>query len=132
MYFNEAQMYVDNTDTSIVQDINQRTIFLNMITAHIAFLNSPLSTGVNSGTAPSSPLVGRISNATEGSVNVTTEMKLPEGSAQWFAQSKYGIAFWQASSVYRTMHYLPGPRRNFSPFAGTFPGFRFGNGFNIF
>jgi len=105
MYFQEAQLYVDNSPCSIIPNCSplyQRAQFLNMITAHIAALNASL------GGQPPNPLVGRISNATEGSVNVTVENQYPPGSAQWFQQSKYGSAFWQASAAYRTMHYVPG------------------------
>ena len=69
-----------------------------MITAHIAQLNS--------GTAAqaASPLVGRITNATQGSVSVATSGDMGEpasGSAAWFQQTKYGAAYWQASMPYR-------------------------------
>jgi hypothetical protein len=106
IYFGEAQLYCDNSPTSIISNCApayQRTYFLNMITAHIASLNASING------QPPNPLVGRISNATEGSVNVTTQFDMSPGSAQWFAQTKYGAAFWQASAAYRTMHYIPGP-----------------------
>ncbi|NKI68956.1 DUF4054 domain-containing protein [Collimonas pratensis] len=112
-YFNEAQLYCDNTPCSPIRDASvggQRSMLLNMLTAHIAALNAPI------GGQPSSSLVGRISNATEGSVSVATQMDLPAGSPQWFAQSKYGIAFWQATSQYRTMHYVPGPVPVINPY----------------
>ncbi|SDR17588.1 DUF4054 domain-containing protein [Paraburkholderia tuberum] len=102
-YFNEAQLYCDNTPRSIVRDLNERALLLNMVTAHIAALNAPLN-----GNAPS-PLVGRIGSATQGSVSVQTQLDLPSGSAQWYAQTKYGFAFWQATAKYRMMTYWPGP-----------------------
>lgn len=102
-YFNEAQLYCDNTPCSIVRDLCMRATLLNMVTAHIAALNAPLN-----GQA-SSTLVGRISNATEGSVSVGTQMDMPPGSAQWFNQTKYGAAFWQATAQFRAMRYVPGP-----------------------
>jgi hypothetical protein len=98
--FPEACLYCNNTNFSPVKDINARRILLNMLTAHIVFLNF----GAN-GQAPSQ-LVGRIASAGEGSVNVSTELKLP-GSAAWFTQTKYGAAFWQASAAYRMMRYVP-------------------------
>ena len=101
LYFNEAQLYVDNSPCSIIRDLNQRAVFLNMVTAHITALNAAIN-GI-----PSSPLVGRIDSGTEGSVSVSTKLEVPAGCPQWFAQSKYGIAFWVASSSYRTMHYIP-------------------------
>ena len=93
-------------------------MLLNMLTAHIAALNAPL------GGQPSSPLVGRVSNATEGTVTVATDNQYPPGSVQWYQQTKYGAAFWAASAQYRTAIYAPGPRRSFEPprFTGYFGG----------
>ena len=119
LYFNEAQLYCDNTPCGLVPNIApayQRQTFLNMLTAHIAALNAPLI--VANTPQPSNPLVGRISNATEGSVSVTVQMDLPAGSAQWYAQTKYGIAYWQASSAFRTMHYVPGGPAWINPWRG--------------
>ena len=116
-YFNEAQLYVDNTPCSIVPNIApvyQRATFLNMMTAHICKLNAVL------GGQPASPLVGRISNATEGSVSVAVENQYPPGTVQWFQQTQYGSSFWAASAMFRTMHYVPGPRNAYNPY-GRFP-----------
>lgn len=106
LYFAEAQLYCDNTECSPIRDANPggvRELLLNMVTAHIAALNAPLNGN------PSSPLVGRISNATEGSVTVAAELNLEPGSSQWFAQSKYGLAFWQATRRYRSARYVAVP-----------------------
>lgn len=111
-YFNEAQLYCDNSPTSRIPNsapMYQRTTYLNMLTAHIAALNAPLGT-------PSSPLVGRISNASQGSVNVTAQMDVPAGTAQWYAQTKYGIAFWTATTQFRSMLYAPGCAPKTMPF----------------
>jgi hypothetical protein len=117
-YFNMATIYLDNTPTSLVQDVTQRTMLLYMLTSHIAQLLAPQN-GQNA-----SPLVGRISDATEGSVTVRAEMKYPEGSAQWYQQTSYGAMYWAATTQYRTMRYLPGPVRNFQPYgAGYNSGF---------
>ena len=110
MYFTEAGMYLDNTPTSPVSDIPTRTMLLYQLTSHIAALNAPLN-----GQA-SSPLVGRISNATEGSVSVRTEMESMPGSSQWYNQTKYGAAFWQATLSYRQARYIPTVPRNFQPY----------------
>lgn len=111
-YFYEAQLYCDNTPCSIVRDLCERSILLNMVTAHIAALNAPLNG------QPSSPLVGRISNATEGSVSVGAQMDMPPGSAQWFNQTKYGAAYWQATAQFRSMLYVRGPVPVANPFNG--------------
>lgn len=117
-YFNEATLYCDNTPCSIVTDLTMRAMLLNMVTAHIAALNAPLN-----GQA-SSPLVGRINTATEGSVSVGTQLDMPPGSAQWFAQTKYGLSFWQATAQFRSMRYVPGPVPITNPWGFRFGGFR--------
>lgn len=115
LYFNEATMYCDNTASSPIQDASvggQRYILLHMATAHIAALNAQTSTG-----APASPLVGRISGAGQGSVNVSTELEGQlQGRAFW-AQTKYGLAFWQATSRYRLFVYVSKRRRNMDPYS---------------
>jgi len=101
-YFFEAQLYCDNTPQSPIQNLVQRAVLLGMVTAHIAALNAPLNG------QPSSPLVGRISGATQGSVSVQTQNDYPPGTVQWFQSTKYGAAFWAATTQYRTMRYVPG------------------------
>ena len=106
LYFNEATLYLNNTGASVVRDLCTRATLLNMLTAHIAALNAPLN-----GQA-SSPLVGRIATASEGSVSVGTDLQVP-GSAAWAAQTKYGLAWWQATLPYRSARYIRGPRSSY-------------------
>jgi Protein of unknown function (DUF4054) len=79
---------------------------LYLLTAHIAALNSPI------GGQPSSTLVGRISNATQGSVTVAAEW---DGSGtpgeSWFTQTKYGAEYWTLSARTRTAYYIARPTR---------------------
>lgn len=96
-YFDEAGLYLNNTETSPVADVARRLVLLNMLTAHIAALNMP----------GSSALVGRVSNASEGSVSVQAEYA-PPGTSAWFVQTKYGAAYWQATAYLRTMRYIAG------------------------
>jgi hypothetical protein len=117
-YFNEAQLYCDNTPLSPIpyDQTNpaiawQRPMFLNMVVAHIAALNAPLNG------QPSSPLVGRIASAGEGSVNVSTELEGQVRGRAWFAQTKYGLAFWQATAQFRKAVYVRGPHRAVDPWA---------------
>lgn len=105
LYFAEAGLYLDNTDASPVRDATVRLMLLNMLTAHIAAM-----AGANSSSMP-----GRIGTATEGSVSVTATFDVPPGSAQWYAQTRYGAAYWQASAPYRTMRYIPGCQPSFEP-----------------
>ena len=104
--FAEAGLYLNNTDCSIVQDVNLRGVLLNMITAHIAFLSGAL-------TADGQPRpVGRVTSASEGAVSASFDYPaLTPGSGPWFAQSQYGISFWQATTSYRGARYFPQPTR---------------------
>jgi hypothetical protein len=102
-YFDEAALlYLDNTEASRVQQVERRGLLLNMLVAHIAQINA------GSSTQPASPLVGRITTATEGSVSVSADMGAVPGTAAWFLQTKYGASFWQATAQFRTMRYVPG------------------------
>ena len=103
-YFEVATGYLDNTDASPVRDIRRRQILLGMLTSHIAALNAP----VNGQQSPTG--VGRVSAATQGSVSVTFDYPETAG-AEWFTQTKYGAAFWQATARYRRARYHPGPQR---------------------
>lgn len=113
-YFNEATLYCDNSPASVIRDLSQRSMLLNMMTAHVAALNAPLN-----GQA-SSPLVGRISNAAQGSVSVATQNDYPPGTVQWYQQTKYGAAFWTATAQFRTMRYVPGCVPGVDPYGGSF------------
>ena len=104
-YFVESTVYLNNTDSSIVADVALRSMLLNMLTAHIAVLNS----GANGQAA--SALVGRINSASEGSVSVSADMGPVSGSSAWFLQTRYGAAFWSATARFRTMRYIPGASR---------------------
>lgn len=95
-YFDEAGLYLDNTDTSPVTDLVERGRLLNMLAAHIATLEARASSGV----------VGRVSSATEGSVTVASELDVP-GSAAWYGQTAYGLSYWQATKRYRSFMYVP-------------------------
>lgn len=103
-YFDEAgTVYLNNTDASPIADTTLRSVLLNMLVAHLAALNS----GVN-GQAPQDG-VGRVSQATEGSVSVTLDMGETTNAQAWFNQTRYGAAFWRATSSYRTWrYYTPG------------------------
>jgi hypothetical protein len=110
-YWAEAGLYCDNTACSVITDDSaggQRAMLLGMVTAHIAAINAPLNG------QPASTLVGRISNATEGSVTVATQNDYPAGTVQWWQQTKYGAAFWAATPQFRTARYVHGPRAQYN------------------
>lgn len=101
LYFAEACLYLDNSDSSPVTDVAVRGLLLNMLTAHVAALAGA------SGRSPDQ--VGRVSSATEGSVSVTLDAGALPGSAAWYQQTQYGMAYWQASRPYRSATYVPAP-----------------------
>lgn len=104
--FTESGLYLSNKDNSPVSDITWRTLLLNMLTAHVAFIGGALS--ADGQARPN----GRLSQAAEGSVSATFDgVPATPGSGAWFAQSQYGAAFWQATSSLRGMHYRARPTR---------------------
>lgn len=118
-YFGEATLYLNNSCCSVVCGPEPRATLLNMITAHIAKLNATIN-GV-----PPSGLVGRISDASEGTVSVAVDYGTQSASAAWWLQTQYGASYWQATARYRRGRYVPGPPPSFNGFP--VPG-RFGGG----
>lgn len=98
--FDEAGLYLNNTDTSIVSDVVERGLLLNMLVAHIAALNAAIASG--------NGLVGRVASATEGGVTVSLDYGAVTNSQAWYAQTPYGANFWAATAKYRTMRYVRG------------------------
>lgn len=105
-YFAEATLYHRNDGTGPVSDAGQQLVLLNMIVAHIAARYLPQPAG-----SPPGGLVGRISSASEGSVSVSTDMPSEPGTAAWFQQTRYGADYWAATAPFRTMRYVPSPKR---------------------
>ncbi|AVA33010.1 DUF4054 domain-containing protein [Cupriavidus metallidurans] len=104
MYFGMAEGFLNNTPASIVQDLTIRTNLLYLITAHIAFLMGRAGSGDGSQAA----LVGQMTSAGEGTVNAAFAAVQAKNAAFW-AQSQYGMLFWQMSLPYRSFLYLPAP-----------------------
>lgn len=100
--FTEAGLYLSNANNSPVQNVTRRALLLNMLTAHVAYLG-----GILSGDGMPRP-VGRVSQASEGSVSASFEGP-PPGSAQWFQQSQYGASYWAATSSLRGFRYVARP-----------------------
>ena len=103
-----AELYCRNDGSGPVTNAETQTTLLNLMVAHIC----QLMFGVNG--QPAAGIVGRISDATEGSVSVSADFPVTPSNA-WFMQTPFGAAFWQATAAYRTMRYVTGPRRHFSP-----------------
>lgn len=106
-YFAEAGIYLDNTDSSIVENVAERGVLLNMLVAHIASLNGGSA-------ASEAGLVGRIASVTEGSVTISAEYAVGSGTEKWYSQTPYGAQYWAATAKYRSATYIPGPQ----PFLG--------------
>lgn len=108
--FDIATMFLGNSCCSVVQDANIRQRLLYLVTAHIAALMQ----GENG--KPPSGFVGRVDQATEGTVSVSAsyvnEMSMSEA---YFTQTQYGAMFWMATAQYRAFHYVPAPQQVCGP-----------------
>ena len=99
-----AGLYLNNTPCSVVQNISVRTILLYMLTAHIAALAARQAAEPDG-----NAIVGRISDATQGSVSVSADVGVTTANQAWFYQTQYGMSFWQATAAYRAGgRYKPG------------------------
>lgn len=101
--FRRATLFLNNTDVSIVTDVETRLDLLNLIVAHLAALGGAGQTDGASG------LVGRVTSATEGSVSVEVDAGPSSAGSAWWLQTAYGFQYWTATASYRTMRYVPGP-----------------------
>lgn len=125
-YWDEAGLYFANMGWTAA--LPSAPTLLNMLTAHIAWLYSPRDADGNPSStgAEASPLVGRISTASEGSVSVSTELNASGSpSESFFTQTKYGLSYWAATARFRLARYLPGPRRNVTV-PGLYPAWPYG------
>lgn len=83
-------------------DPNLQLQLLNLMAAHWA----QLLFGTVAGQPPSA-LVGRITNASEGSVSVAAEMAGATAASAWYQQTPFGAAYWQLTTVQRLGFYAP-------------------------
>lgn len=127
----DAQMYFDGASTICANDtcspawstqvamsgsqvpLLQRLLWL--LTCHLAFLGAFRDASGNpssSGVAPPPPLVGRVSSAAEGSVNISTELDTAGYPVPgFFQQTPWGLQYWQATNQFRQALYVPHPTR---------------------
>lgn len=103
-YFSLAQAYLNNSPCSVVQDLTVRAQLLYLITAHIAFLLDRIAAGDGSNAAA----VGQMTAATEGGVSATFA-PIQAKNAEFWAQSQYGLLFWQMALPYRSFRYFAAP-----------------------
>jgi hypothetical protein len=117
LYFGIATSFVKNDGTGPVRNPHLLRNLLNLTTAHVAKLFSMQSNGQPSSSGGEAPagLVGRISSATEGSVSVSTEFESDGAASAWWNQTQYGVTAYRMLAPFRTMRYLPGPRRRYNP-----------------
>ncbi|WP_171791645.1 DUF4054 domain-containing protein [Gluconacetobacter entanii] len=102
-YYAQA-MLVLSPRARTAQDMARRAVLLNLLVAHIAQLEVQVAQG--------NSLVGRVSDATQGSITVRTQMEGQAPSAAWFNQTPYGAQFWAMSRRLRLARYVPGrPQR---------------------
>jgi hypothetical protein len=132
-YFNRATLLFANDGSGPVCNATQQSALLNLLTAHIAWLNAPRDGNGNPSStgAPAQPTVGRIASATQGSVSVQLDMgdaNAGSPSQAWYMQTRYGSEFWSATAGFRTFLYAARP--TYVPtaiFPGLYPGYgRFG------
>lgn len=103
-YFAMACIFLNNSPASVVQDLTVRAQLLNFITAHLAFLLGRASSGDGSSAA----VVGQMVSAGEGTVNASFA-QVQSKNAEFWAQSEYGLIFWQMVLPFRTFRYFPAP-----------------------
>lgn len=100
MFFVMAESYLDNTDCSMVRNIEERKILLYLLVAHMAMLNQQTESG--------NAAVGRVSSATEGSVSVSLDYGAMGDRERWYLQTPYGATYWQMTKKYRSALYRLG------------------------
>lgn len=107
LYEAEAELFCRNRLCPI-RRADVLLMLLNMLTAHIAWLAAPRDANGNpssTGSSSNGGAVGQMTSANEGSVSVSFK-PIENENAAWFAQSKYGFEFWQATAAYRTFRYF--------------------------
>lgn len=113
-YFDMSDAYFknDGSNASLSSGLERMTRLSYMVTAHLAWLFSARDAAGNpSTTGTVNQQVGQITNASEGSVSVAFASVGAGGDSvkAFFAQTKYGLMFWQATAQYRTMNYIARP-----------------------
>ncbi len=69
--------------------------------------------------SPPLGIVGRINNAAEGDVSVSSEWSAPPNASQaYFVQTKYGAQYWTMTARYRTAQFIPAPASAYNPLPG--------------
>lgn len=111
-YFLDSNSYIWNSAANpvLTSGLANMTRLTYLMTAHLAWLFAPRdATGAPSAQGQPAPqTVGQITNASEGSVSVAMKA-ITNPNAEWFTQTRYGFAFWQATKQFRQMQYVAAP-----------------------
>lgn len=101
-YFAQATMLQVNDGSGPVSSSTQQLSMLNWLTAHIAKLFA-----TPAGASGPSGLVGRISQAAEGTVNVTSEWAAQVSDNEaFYITTNYGAFYWQMRKAFLTARYV--------------------------
>ena len=103
-----ACLKVNNTDNSVITDIEERETLLYLLMAHFAELDPGIVDA--NGSHGSGGLVGRVSSASEGSVSISSEYAAMTQNSAWYLQTQYGAMYWELISKYRKFRYIA-PKR---------------------
>lgn len=113
-YFNDATLICANSCSNQINRDGNLAALLYWLTSHFAWLKCPKDANGNPAATGqlASQLVGRISDAAEGSVHVSTDWQMGGDATaleKFLVQTKYGAAYWAMTSQYRTARYLARP-----------------------
>lgn len=100
MFWTIAQTFLDNTDCSMVKDLQERKIMLYLLVAHMTALNQQTESG--------NAVVGRVASATEGTVSISLDYGTMGNNERWYLQTPYGAMYWQMTKRYRSALYRLG------------------------
>lgn len=136
-FFQQATILCANNtrNPAICSDDGTLDTLLYLLTSHIAWLQStkdamgnPTSTpGLSTGGS----LVGRIDQASEGSVSVHADMgdaTAGSPSQPWYMQTQWGSTYWAMTAGVRTARYAALPTIVVQPPYSPFSGYGFGRG----
>jgi hypothetical protein len=117
-YFNRASLLCANDSCNPAYGLDGTGSMLGtllyLLTSHIAWLNAPRDANGNPAASgqPASPIVGRIDQASEGSVSVHADMgeaNAGSPSQAWYMQTKWGSEYWASTAGIRTGRYVGRP-----------------------
>ncbi|AVO23801.1 hypothetical protein [Xanthomonas phage XPP8] len=96
---------LDNTDASVIVDPLRRAPLLDLLVAHMLALFGYVN--ADGSITPGAGTVGRVANASEGSVSTSLAYSTPSGAGEaWFSQTPYGAMYWAMSAPFRSFHYV--------------------------